>query len=36
MPGQTTVTFWLDMWVAKNAMVDRIKVEPQLWVRTCR
>lgn len=32
IPGQTVVTFWLDMWVAKNAEVDRIKVEPQLWV----
>ena len=32
IPGQTTVTFWLDTWVAKTAPVDRIKVEPQLWV----
>lgn len=34
VPGQNVVTFWLDMWVAKNAPVDRIKVEPQLWVGT--
>jgi hypothetical protein len=34
IPGQTTVTFWLDMWVERNAPVDRIKVEPQLWVST--
>ena len=32
VPGQTTVTFWLDMWVNRGATVDRIKVEPQLWV----
>jgi hypothetical protein len=32
IPGQTTVTFWLDIWVAKTAPVARIKVEPQLWV----
>jgi hypothetical protein len=32
--GQTAITFWLDMWVAKDAPVDRIKVEPQLWVGT--
>lgn len=32
IPGQNTVTFWLDTWVAKTAPVDRIKVEPQLWV----
>jgi len=31
IPGQKTLTFWLDMWVAKGAPVDRIKVEPQLW-----
>lgn len=34
IPGQTAITFWLDMWVAKDAPVDRIKVEPQLWVAT--
>jgi hypothetical protein len=32
LPGQKAVTFWLDMKVAKNAPVDRIKVEPQLYV----
>lgn len=32
IPGQTAVTFWLDMWVPRNSAVDRIKVEPQLWV----
>jgi hypothetical protein len=31
IPGQTSVTFWLDMWVSGTAEVDRIKVEPQLW-----
>jgi hypothetical protein len=34
VPGQTVVTFWLDMWVARTAPVDRIKVEPQLWLST--
>jgi hypothetical protein len=29
--GQTYVSFWLDMTVARNAPVDRVKVEPQLW-----
>lgn len=32
IPGRTTVTFWLDLWVDRNAPVDRIKVEPQLWL----
>jgi hypothetical protein len=32
IPGQKTVTFWLDTWVAKTAPVDRIKLEPQAWV----
>ena len=32
IPGQTSVTFWLDMWVDRKADVDRIKVEPQVWV----
>ncbi len=32
IPGQTAVTFWLDMWAARNAEVDRIKVEPQAWI----
>jgi hypothetical protein len=31
IPGQTHVTFWLDMTVSRTAPVDRIKVEPQLW-----
>jgi hypothetical protein len=32
--GQKSLTFWLDMWVEGSAPVDRIKVEPQLWVST--
>lgn len=32
LPGQKVVTFWLDMFVAKDATVERIKVEPQLYV----
>lgn len=32
IPGQTTVTFWLDLFVKRTEPVDRIKVEPQLWV----
>jgi hypothetical protein len=31
IPGQTAVTFWLDLWVPRDAPVDRIKVQPQLW-----
>lgn len=31
IPGQRAVTFWLDMWVDRNAPVDRVKVEPQLY-----
>ncbi len=31
IPGQTSVTFWLDMTVSRTAPVDRVKVEPQLW-----
>jgi hypothetical protein len=31
-PGQKVASFWLDMWVERNADVDRVKVEPQLWV----
>jgi hypothetical protein len=34
IPGQKSTTFWLDMWVDRNAPVSRIKVEPQLWVST--
>lgn len=33
-PGQRVVTFWLDMWVDAKAAVDRIKVEPQLYVES--
>ncbi|MBC7925926.1 MAG: hypothetical protein H7039_09750 [Bryobacteraceae bacterium] len=32
IPGQKVVTFWLEMTVAKDALVDRIKVEPQLYI----
>lgn len=32
LPGQRFVSFWLDMWVDRNAEVDRVKVEPQLYV----
>jgi hypothetical protein len=32
LPGQRVVTFWLDMWVHRKAEVDRVKVEPQLYV----
>ena len=32
LKGQKVVTFWLDMSVEANADVDRVKVEPQLWV----
>lgn len=31
IPGQTYLTFWLDMTVNGTAPVDRVKVEPQLW-----
>lgn len=34
LPGQKVVTFWLDMWVDKDSQVDRVKVEPQLYVET--
>jgi len=32
VPGQTAVTFWLEMEVAADAPVDRVKVEPQLYL----
>jgi len=32
IPGQTTMVFWLDVWVPHNAKVSRIKLEPQVWV----
>jgi hypothetical protein len=34
VPGQKAISFWLDMWVDRDAPVDRVKVEPQLWVST--
>jgi len=30
VPGQNTVTFWLDVWVPHDAKVGRYKVEPQV------
>ncbi len=27
------MTFWLDLWVPRDALVDRIKIEPQLWFK---
>lgn len=32
LPGQRVVSFWLDMWADRNAEVDRVKIEPQLYV----
>ena len=32
IPGQKVDTFWLDIHVPKDAKVERIKVDPQLWV----
>lgn len=32
LPGQKAVSFWLEMTVPKDAEVDRMKVEPQLYV----
>jgi hypothetical protein len=32
IPGQKVDTFWLDVIVPKDAKVERIKVDPQLWV----
>jgi hypothetical protein len=32
IPGQRFETYWLDVEVPKNAKVDRIKVDPQVWV----
>lgn len=31
IPGQTTVTFWMDLWVPFDAEVCRVKVEPQVY-----
>jgi hypothetical protein len=30
-PGVSVTTLWMDLWVPPNAVVDRIKVEPQLY-----
>ena len=32
IPGQKVDTFWLDVKVPKDAKVERIKVDPELWV----
>ena len=32
IPGQKVDTFWLDIHVPKDAKVERIKVDPQLWI----
>ena len=32
IPGQKVDTFWLDIIVPRDAKVERIKVDPQLWV----
>ena len=32
IPGQKVDTFWLDVHVPKGAKVERIKVDPQLWL----
>lgn len=32
IPGQTAQGFWIDMWVDRNAAVERVKVEPQLYI----
>ena len=36
LPDQKAVTFWLEMGVAKDAPVDRIKVEPELYVESMK
>ncbi len=36
LPGQKAVTFWLEMGVAKDAPVDRIKVEPELYTESMK
>ena len=30
--GNSTQVFWMDLWTARDAPVQRIKVEPQLHV----
>lgn len=32
IPGQRVVTFLMDFWVDRTAPVDRMKIEPQVWV----
>ena len=32
IPGQKVDTYWLDVYVPKDAKVQRIKVDPQVWV----
>lgn len=32
IPGQKVDTYWLDIFVPKDAKVERIKVDPQVWV----
>lgn len=32
IPGQKVDTFWLDISVPKDAKVERIKVDPELWI----
>jgi hypothetical protein len=32
-PGATTATLWMDLWVKRDARVERIKVEPQLYLQ---
>jgi hypothetical protein len=33
IPRQTAQAFWIDMWVEHNARVERIKVEPQVYMQ---
>lgn len=32
IPRQTAQSFWVDVWVDRNAKVERIKVEPQVYI----
>lgn len=32
IPRQTAQSFWVDIWVDRNAKVERIKVEPQVYI----
>jgi hypothetical protein len=36
VPGQKIVSFWFEMTVAKDAEIDRIKVEPQLYLDSAK